>query len=324
VSAAVRPGRAAARRTVLFFRDFRRFTGGHLNVWHYFQYVAGSPRFVPRVSLSPASASAENPWATLPPEFFSDRAPAPGDVLFLGGLDWRRLTPNERDCPPGPIVNLIQHLRHADPRDRRFEFLQHRAVRICISPEVAAALTASKRVQGPIFTIPCAVDVDRLPEANRPTDVVVAAPKAPALGRRVASRIHRKDRRVDLIDEFLPRAQFLERIGRANVGVMLPHRTEGFFLPAIETMALGTILVCPDCTANRSFCLHGINCFRPDYEEDAIVAAAETALGSLPELAGMVGEGFATAQRHSLEAERDAFLAVLDRIDELWAANGAT
>jgi glycosyltransferase involved in cell wall biosynthesis len=175
-----------------------------------------------------------------------------------------------------------------------------------------------------VFTIPCAVDVDRSPQAERPTDVVVAAPKAPALGRRVARRLHRGDRRVDLIDEFLPRAEFLERIGCAKVGVTLPHRTEGFFLPAIETMALGTILVCPDCTANRSFCLDGVNCFRPDYEEDAIVAAGETALSSLPELGQMVDEGFATARRHSLEAERDAFLAVLDRIDELWAAKGGT
>jgi glycosyltransferase involved in cell wall biosynthesis len=305
-------------RTVLFYRDFRRFTGGHLKVWHYFQHVASSGRFRPRVVLSEASVTDDNPWARLPSEFLAREPPDAGEVLFLAGLDWRRLTPDQRAAPSGPIVNLIQHLRHADPANPRSDFLGYRAVRICVSREVETALISTHRVNGPILTIPAAVEVGRPPQEARTTDVLVAATKERRLGRRIAMRLEGADRRVDLIAELLPRTRFLERVARAKVGVMLPHRTEGFFLPALEAMALGTILVCPDCTANRSYCLDGVNCFRPPYDEDAIVRSAEAALASLSLLGPMAEQGLATAQRHSLEAERAAFLEVLDRIDELW------
>jgi glycosyltransferase involved in cell wall biosynthesis len=84
-------------------------------------------------------------------------------------------------------------------------------------------------------------------------------------------------------------------------------------------MALGTIVVCPDCIGNRSFCIDGSNCFRPPYEEDAIVEAAEHALARRRELAPMLESAIETARRHDLSSERAAFLEILERVDELWA-----
>src|SRR5215218_412727 len=56
-------------KTVLFFRDFRRFSGGHLVVWHYFKHVTASTSYRPRVSLTRTSVTEHNPWASLPSEF---------------------------------------------------------------------------------------------------------------------------------------------------------------------------------------------------------------------------------------------------------------
>ena len=46
-------------------------------------------------------------------------------------------------------------------------------------------------------------------------------------------------------------------MARARVTVLVPNPKEGFYLPALEAMALGTIVVCPDCVGNRSFCVAG-------------------------------------------------------------------
>jgi glycosyltransferase involved in cell wall biosynthesis len=102
--------------------------------------------------------------------------------------------------------------------------------------------------------------------------------------------------------------------------VYVPNPKEGFYLPALEGMALRTIVVCPDVVGNRSFCLDGRNCFRPPYDEDSIAAAAREALGRSGELTGMLDAAAETARAHDLPAERTAFLEVLDRVDELWAS----
>jgi hypothetical protein len=85
-------------------------------------------------------------------------------------------------------------------------------------------------------------------------------------------------------------------------------------------MALGTIVVCPDCIANRSYCIDRVNSFRPAHSVDSIVADAREALARRGELEGMVESAAATARRHDLKGERSAFLEILDRVEELWAA----
>ena len=108
-------------------------------------------------------------------------------------------------------------------------------------------------------------------------------------------------------------------MGRAGVTLLLPNPKEGFYLPALEAMALRTIVVCPDCIGNRSFCIDGSNSFRPAYEDDAVVEAAENALAHRSDLAPMLEKGLGTARDHDLAHERKAFLKILARVDELWA-----
>ncbi len=88
----------------------------------------------------------------------------------------------------------------------------------------------------------------------------------------------RAGRRVELLDTRIPRDQLLDWLARARVAVLVPNPEEGFYLPAIEAMALGTLMVLPDCLGNRFFCEPGVNCFRPPWEVGAIVAQAEQAL----------------------------------------------
>jgi hypothetical protein len=317
---------ATSTKKVLFFRDFRRFTGGDLKVWDYFNHVRSSPRHEAWIRFSEDSVWEDsNPWKDAREHIVRFGEAFRPDILFLSGVDWRMIERSDRPESPIPIINLIQHVRHADPDDKlgRYRYLSHKAIRICVSPEITAALELTGRVRGPLFTIPDAVDLERLArferDEPRDLDLLVLANKQPELGRKLLRRLEPSGP-AQIIDVRTPQDEVLRSMARAVVTVFVPNPKEGFYLPALEGMALGTIVVCPDCIGNRSFCTDRVNCFRPAYELDAIVADAQEALGRRSELGAMIESAADTAARHDLRDERRAFLDVLERVEELWAA----
>jgi glycosyltransferase involved in cell wall biosynthesis len=310
-------------RTVLFFRHYTKFTGGHLKVWNYFNHVLASPQFTPRVWFSEASTlECNNPWQATPDLVVSRNEPIRPDVFVVAGVTWKLLDRYPYADPTIPVINLVQHVRHAAPELRLRKFLRRKAIRICVSEEVAEAVRATGTVVGPIVVIPNGIDLEDLPEQNDnepKVDVLVAALKEPELGSQVADRLAMRGRSIKVLSERIPRQTFLSHIQNARTTVFLPHETEGFFLPALEGMALGTVVVCPDCVGNRSFCLPGHNAFRPNYVIDDVVRDAEAALALPADRARQLRENARrTADEHSLVRERQAFLDVLHHIDELW------
>ncbi len=269
---------------------------------------------------------ATNPWNAARDSIVTDETAADFDVVFLSGTDWRRLIPeDQRPAYAKPVVNLIQHVKHACENDTlgRHMLLRHKAIRICVSAEVERAILATGRVRGPVFTIPDAIDVAEVERlagtARRDIDVLVVAGKRPELGASIASALRAPERTVHLTDTRIPRPELIGLMGRARVSVLLPNPKEGFYLPAVEAMAAQTLVVCPDCVGNRSFCVDGENCFRPPYEEQSILAAAERATGDDAGHRAMVAAAAETARAHDLALERRAFLEILDRAAELWA-----
>lgn len=290
--------------------------------------MRSSLRHTALVRFSPESVwDATNPWNAARDAVVADHENADFDVVFVSGTDWRRVIPEEqRPRYSKPVVNLVQHVKHACENDSlgRHMLLRHKAIRICVSPEVERAILATGRVRGPVFTIPDGVDVAHVRELARgdlrDIDVLVGASKRPALGASIAAALRASGHGVHLSDARIPRHELIALMGRARVSVLLPNPKEGFYLPAVEGMAAGTFVVCPDCVGNRSFCLDGENCLRPAYEEREIVVAAERAIGDEPLRRAMAAAAQRTAEAHDLGLERRAFLEILDRADELWAA----
>ena len=314
------------RRTVLFHRDFRNFTGGHLKVWNYFKHVEAATGWQAKIYFSnESSLDKDNPWFPRLSEFASRWEPEKAEVLFLGGYDWRMLPPTERAFYPRPVINLIQHVHHADPVHPLFEFLPHRAVRVCVSTEVQAAILATGCVNGPTLVIPNGIDLagSAKPE-DKTTDWLVTGLKegkskvAKALGKRLAKEGDWGQ--VEVLTKLLPREEFLAAMARARRVVVLPRETEGFYLPALEAMALGCLVVCPDCVGNRSFCRDGFNAVVPgSSREDDVFAAMEATRRMSPgREAVLLGNAATTAAEHSLERERAAVGELLAGIDALW------
>jgi glycosyltransferase involved in cell wall biosynthesis len=310
------------KKLVLFHRDFREFSGGHLKVWDYFNHVLTSAKHEPRIAFSAETRwDSSNPWLNSR-DYVVEWEPEKADILFLAGTDWRAVPELGRSRFPKPIINLIQHPRHAEPNTELRNFLRNRAVRICVSQEVADAITATGEVNGPVFTIPNAIDLSCVPPGKpwhqRPLDVLICGVKAKDLARDLQDRLTDENRTIKCLTDYKPRQDFLNEVSKAKVTVFLPRPSEGFYLPALEGMAAETIVVCPDCLGNRGFCEDKVNCFRPEYGVDEIVSAAHAALvQSENERTQMLANATSTVGRHSLEGERKRFTEILEQIHEL-------
>jgi hypothetical protein len=310
-------------RTVLFFRDFRKFHGGHLKVWDYFCHVRSAPGYSAKIAFTPSSDwSDANPWQAAPGDVVESAADVDPDIFFVAGRDWQLMDEHPAAGRDIPVINFLQHVRHADPASNRFEFLQRKAIRICVSEVVADAARATGLTQGPVFAIPNSVDLDSLPPASparRDIDVLIAGLKQPGLAAALAGRLDSEGRRVETLTDLLPRGEYLDKVGRSGVTVFLPHATEGFYLPPLEGMALGTLVVCPEHEGEHAIYEDGVNCLRPSYSLEAVESAARAALDLDAEAAaGMRAAARRTAEEHGLLGERRRFLDILGRIDELW------
>jgi hypothetical protein len=311
-------------RLVLFHRKFRRFHGGHLKVWDYFNHALATPGFDVRILFDESTSwDSSNPWTEARDRVITSLDDVQPDVLFIAGRDWQRLEGLGLLDRGLPIVNLIQHIRHADDWSIQSRYLHHKAIRICVSDEVADAVKSAGS-EGPTIVIPNSVDLPVVAEGNgneRPIDVFIAGPKQPVMARRLHELLEPMQLRVRTITDHVERGVFLHAMREARVTVFFPNEEEGFYLPALEGMALGTIVVCPDCVGNRSFCIPGVSAFRPEFSFDAIERAARQALAlSSDEEMTLRSGARRVALDHAPESEREAFARLLVQIDELWAA----
>ncbi len=306
------------RRRLLFRREFRAYYGGHGKVWDYYRHTAAHPEWEPNIHLTANSVSKENPWrateaAGIVPAWCPDQC----DALFMAGMDWLAW-PHDRE--ETPVVNLIQHLRHADKQADVNAFLGRRAIRICVSDAVADALLACG-VRGPVLTIDAALDIPPT-EPGDPAmrgGIVIGATKQPTLGAALAAALRARGACVTLLDAPSPRREYLATLARAEIAVLLPNATEGFYLPALEAMALGCATVVPDCVGNRTYARPDANAVVPDYTLEGLIGAVSR-LDDEAFRERVRDAGRATAARFGQLRERQAFHAVLEDLPALWAA----
>jgi glycosyltransferase involved in cell wall biosynthesis len=316
------------RPRMLFLRDYQRFSGGHLKYLHYLGHTLAHGRFRPLLHVTGQSLPELD--RMIPDGVARVSLPKRCEAIFVAGTDWDILDAAGQDTADTPVINLLQHVRHADPDHPLFRFLTRPALRLCVSTEVARAVSATGLANGPIEVIENGIDLSRLARlrdgdgdgdgAGRvKSGIVVAGSKAPQLARDIARGLEERDLAVQTLTEHMPRAAFLRRIADAEIAVLLPNPTEGFFLPALEAMALGTAVVMPDCIGARGFARDGETCLYAVRDAGALADAAAALAADPARRTPLCAEARRMAARHSLAAERRAAFALLDRFADRFA-----
>ena len=323
-----------APRRVWFHRGFAPLSGGQVKHAHYFEHVRCTPGFRPVITFSREAPNEfhararRSLWRVEEDEMAERWEPTAGDLFFLAGVDWRYLAECGRVDPANPRINLIQGVQHAREDTELYAYLAERAVRICVSPEVADAISATGRARGPVLTIPNGSDVAPFEptEEGSPPDyerrrhgVTIVGYKRPELARRLSERLHAHRIEHLLPARLLGRNAFLDLLAESRVALCLPYAEEGFYLPALEAMASGCLVVTMDGIGNRGFCRHEKTCLMAEPHPDSLLEMTRRALAIPgPERGLFHRRARAIAVRHSLDAERERFQAVLGDIDHLW------
>ncbi len=286
-----------------------------MKVWNYFQHTKASGIFEPMIYMTPGSLrAASNPWVVANEEISNAWKPDAADALFLAGMDWRAVP----ESLQMPVINLIQGVRHADPTDPRYAFLERPAMRICVSQQVSDAILSTGKVNGQVMTIPAGLSTEAFPAPALQRDIplLIAGVKQPELAIELSKMLSARGVESVCLTQQISRVEFLGMLGRAGVTLFLPLHEEGFYLPALEGMALGTLVVCPDCVGNRDFCIHELNCLQPEYEINSLMELSLQALDRIQKKScnKMLAQGIETARIHSLDRERDHFHQALQNL----------
>ncbi len=300
--------------SILFHRNYLRFRGGHLKVFDYFNHAKFSDQYHPEIYLTPQSCLI-HPWVG-EPRIKDHYNPKSASILFLAGMDWTALSAYPDIENSIPVVNLIQGFRHSTPSTALFRLLRRRAIRICVSDELAMALEATGICNGPIYVIQNGIDLGLLPNSRclGSETIFIGGVKQPSLASALAERLRAQGYAVNCQTSHIPRSEFLEQLSRSKIAVLLPLETEGFFLPALEAMAMGIAVICPDCVGNRSFCVDKQTALMPLLDLECLEAAVKLLFLNPGLAAALCSKGKEMSLRHDIRTERNMFLNILHQI----------
>ena len=290
-------------------------------MWEYFKHAQSSSFSRTNIYFTPDSVWDKNPWAEIKNSKVEVWNPSSADILFLAGMDWLALSEQQRIFPPAPVINLIQHVRHADKKCPLYEFLKYPATRICVSQEVADAINATGQVNGSVLVSPNGIDHSIFPERIKPQEkdipLLIVGLKEPEMAKQLSDSLLQKNIKSLVITKHLHRYDFLSLLNRANTVVFLPNYKEGFYLPALEAMYFKALVICPDCIGNRTFCINDVTCMLPSYTIQALVSCVEKSFSfSLEKRHNLIEKAYQYALHSSIEKEREYLVSVLEGLFE--------
>lgn len=104
----------------------------------------------------------------------------------------------------------------------------------------------------------------------------------------------------------------------SDVFLATPFIEEGFYLPGLEAMAAGTIVVTPDAGGNMAYCRFGENCLPVSFEDAGSYVDALGLLRGMDveEVCSLRRAGYETAGLHTLEHEGERFGEYLEGLAE--------
>ena len=315
-----------SKKTVWFYRDYRKFSGGHLKFSHYLSHISAAQNWQPKITFSKNSELKEDIWTQSLQHQVSKWQVKSGDVVFLAGTDWQYFD-QVQVLSKVPVINFIQHVRHADPNLHLYQYLCRRSIRVCVSVQVQQAINDTGECNGPVYVINNGIEqaadsttltgfsFDKSLLENR---WLLVGIKNPALAAEVSTAL--KDLGINAESILTPLNQkvFFNKLESAAVVVCFPNKTEGFYLPALEAMAHRKLVICPDCIGNRSFC-NEQTALIPKHSLNGYLTCVKQLLTMHnKDILQLINNAQKISSEYTLDKERELFISILNDAHRIW------
>ncbi|MBC3764927.1 glycosyltransferase [Neptunicella marina] len=304
------------KKSILFHRWYHGYTGGHQKVCDYLHHIQSTGLYDVNLWLENKAKTQTGLFSNLAGiKQVENYDPRDFDYIFLAGLDWNAYLPFKDNNQP--VINLIQHVRHGNPKHPLFDFLQHRAIRICVSDAVKDAI--SPYANGPCFTIKMGHQFAKL-KMPKNNDLYILGTKQPEMANEIGSWAENKGFSVITHSRPVERDLVYQSMAKSRVTIALPNKTEGFYLPGIEAMALSDWVVVPDCIANREYASNGANITLCEHSIEACKVSISKVFGELSFTRRMFFKykGLQRVKSYDLSKERICVTSLMKDIDQIW------
>lgn len=217
--------------------------------------------------------------------------------------------------PHERIIHLIQGVRVGNPsygEGYSIRLLSRPLARIMVTEQAAESCRPYLNRESTARTI---IEGHDLPFFHRRRTGGLSAPIRVGyttwksdLGVRVEEKLRRRFA-FRSIRKPAPWKEIRELMQWCDVFLATPGPEEGFFLPGLEAMAAGAIVLIPDVGGNRAYCRFGENCIAVAYDsvEDCVAALSALAEADDGTIAALRERGYETMGRHTLTRERSEF-----------------
>ncbi|MDP8978378.1 MAG: glycosyltransferase [Actinomycetota bacterium] len=249
----------------------------------------------------------------------------PDDVVFFSWpTHYERITARLRPTvAPQRVIHVVQNVRHANPEwidGYALRLLTRPMTRVVVNDRVLEAVDPHLNRSCPTRLIRLGHRVEyfsrrRPPGLGRPVRVGYTTWKSDA-GDRVARALSGDPGfRFRSIRRTVAWPQLRELYHWCDVFLGTPGPEEGHYLPGLEAMAAGAVVVVPDVGGNLVYCRFGRNCLQVPFGDAGAYVDALRRLAARPEEADRLREaGYEEVTHHTLRHERQAFAGVLDEV----------
>jgi len=312
------------RKSMLFNRNLTHLNGGHLKFFDYLNHSCELEHIKPILYLAPTS-NFSLAQELIPSDVEIVDNPVNADIFFLAGKDWQTLDTAGIDTSGKPVVSLIQSLRQCFPGHPLHQYLSRPVMmRVCVSSQISAYLQSKYPRADQLITIPNGTDLhssSTLKNQTKSNTVFIGGLKDKDLAERLASVLDHDHIPVDLCLTHIPRFEFLSRLASAKIAVLLPVEEEGFYLPALEAMVLGSVAIVPDCIGSRDFCIKDQTCLVPERTLDSLHNAVRLLWNDKKLRSRLKNAAFQKCAPYTIEKERRTFQQALRlRLERYYSA----
>ena len=199
---------------------------------------------------------------------FSDLKPQDNDIIFYSLPLHHKMVEKKYEFHNHNLIHIIQNVRHSNiffEGGYSVELLGLEQTRISITEQVYNAINNWVIDSKNHFFVPHGFDFDffkKKPLKRKSSKVVAYNSFKGDLGKKIRNAFYKAGGKAKFIE--IPKGVSWKKLKsiyhQSDIFLATPLAEEGLYLPAMEAMAAGNLVITPNAIGNLFYCDFGINC----------------------------------------------------------------